>query len=341
MIPGTLLEPISARNGHPASHTSRRCPLCDGVRSKVVYELQDPSGTIEGVFNLRRCEGCDLVYVDPRPRNDALTRLYNQDFYFSTGWSYESLASRVIEFIQGHRRRRIERYVRKGTLLDIGSGDGRFVHHMARRGWDATGIDFSPSALEYARRIKSGGRFRMGSLEDCGFPAHSFDVITMWQVLEHIPEPLPLLRRSYDLLKPGGVFVASVPNFDGWSSRLTRERWWGLDVPRHLVHFTPETLSLSLQRAGFHVVRVRHRSFQYDPYGLLHSSLDWVFTRRHFLSDFAKRHASDGMSHGEFLFNLTALVLLAPVLAPVSLATTSVAALVERGGFIEVHARRE
>jgi 2-polyprenyl-3-methyl-5-hydroxy-6-metoxy-1,4-benzoquinol methylase len=336
----SLWAPATATIGTPDALAIEPCPLCGGRRSARLYRVANPSGRFPGAFELRRCSGCELVYVDPRPDDDALAGLYDEDFYFSTGWSYETLASWVIEFIQSRRRRRVERHVRPGRLLDIGSGDGRFVHHMARHGWDATGIDFSSAALEYARRIRSGGRFLQRALEDCDFPPGRLDLITLWQVLEHIGEPRSLLRRCHDLLKPGGMLVVSVPNIDGLSSRLTRERWWGLDVPRHLVHYSPATLTRALERAGFRVVRIRHRSLQYDPYALLHSSLDWVFTRRHFLSDFAKRHASGDMSGGEFLYNLTALVALAPVLAPLCVATTTVAALLGRGGFIEVHARR-
>ncbi len=317
------------------------CPLCDDPRSAPVHRLTDPSGRIPGTFELRRCSGCGIVYVDPRPGVDALTRLYDQDFYFSTGWPYRKLASLVIECIQSCRRRRVERYLRHGRMLDIGCGDGNFVHHMAHHGWDATGIDFSPSAIECARRIPNGGRFRLGTLDDFDCPPGRMDLITLWQVLEHIGEPRPLLRRCHDLLKRGGVLVVAVPNIDGLSSRLTAQRWWGLDVPRHLVHYSPATLQRSLEQAGFGVVRIRHRSLQYDPYALLHSTLDWVFTRRHFLSDLAKRHEVADIGRPEFVCNVLALMALAPALAPACLLATTVAAWLGRGGFIEVHARRD
>jgi 2-polyprenyl-3-methyl-5-hydroxy-6-metoxy-1,4-benzoquinol methylase len=337
----TLPAPPPATNDTPRAHAVENCPLCGGRRNEAIHRLTDPSGRIAGVFTLRRCLGCELVYVDPRPSDDALVALYDEDFYFSTGWSYQALASTVIELIQANRRRRVEHYARTGRLLDIGCGDGNFVHHMARHGWDATGIDFSSSALEFARRSRNGGTFLQGSLHDFDFPPGRFDLITLWQVLEHIGEPRPLLFRSRELLKRGGLIVAAVPNIEGLSSRLTGNRWWGLDVPRHLVHYSPSTLRRSLEWAGFRVLRIRHRSMQYDPYALLHSSLDWVFTRRHFLSDLAKRHTVDAMGRPEYIYNVAALVALAPVLAPLSLATTSAGALLRQGGFIEIHARRE
>jgi SAM-dependent methyltransferase len=336
-----LRTAIAAPDGAPHARAVKCCPFCDGSRSTVVHSLTAPGGRIAEVFELRECRTCGIVFLDPRLDERALTRLYDEDFYFSTGWSYRSLAAQIIELIQVQRRRRVERYVRPGQLLDIGSGDGSFVHHMARHGWDATGIDPSPAALQFAGHCRSGGRFLQGSLEDYAGSAGSLDLITMWQVLEHIGQPRQALRRCHDLLRPGGLLVASVPNIEGWSSRLTGERWWGLDVPRHLVHYSPVTLSRAVERSGLRVVRIRHRSLQYDPYALLHSSLDWVFTRRHFLSALAKRQVPEDMSPGEYLYNLAALATLAPVLAPLCVVTASAAACLGHGGFIEIHARRD
>ena len=340
MTAPSLMTPVTAMDGFSSALAIESCPLCDDSRSALVHRIVVPRASHTGDFELRKCQTCGLIYVNPRLSNEDLSKLYDEDFYFSTGWSYETFASSVIELIQTRRRRRVERHVQPGHLLDIGSGDGSFVHHMARHGWSATGIDFSPAALASAGHLDSGARLLQGTLEDYDFPARSLDLITLWQVLEHIGEPQPLLRRCHGLLKPDGVLVAAVPNIDGLSSRLTGERWWGLDVPRHQVHYTPVTLRRSLEAAGFRVVRVRHHSLQYDPYALLHSSLDWVFTRRHFLSDFAKRQVPADMGPREYACNLAALVALAPILAPLCVATTTVGSCLGYGGFIEIHARR-
>jgi predicted SAM-dependent methyltransferase len=212
---------------------------------------------------------------------------------------------------------------------------------MAGAGWDATGLDFSPAAHALASERADGGRFLHGSIFDHAFKPASVDAVTMWQVLEHVGEPREFLACCHDLMRPGGCFVAAVPNIEGLSARLTGERWWGLDVPRHLVHYSPRTLCRALERAGFTVVRLNHLSLQYDPYGLLHSSLDWVFTRRHFLSDLAKRQVGADVGPVELAWNLAALAALGPVLAPCCVLTTAAAAYAGRGGFIEVFARRE
>jgi 2-polyprenyl-3-methyl-5-hydroxy-6-metoxy-1,4-benzoquinol methylase len=334
---------VHVNAGPPASGPALAecCPICSCPRSTLFRRVESACPALRGTFELRRCLGCRLVFLGPRPSDAELAKLYDEEFYFSTGWHYDALARQVIDAFQAGRRRRVERHASAGRLLDIGSGDGSFVHHMARHGWSATGIDFSPAAHLIASRSRDGARFLQGSLADHALPARSFDVVTMWQVLEHIGEPRELLGRCRELLDEGGVLVAAVPNLEGLSSRLTGERWWGLDVPRHLVHYTPATLGRALERSGYRVTGIRHRSFQYDPYALLHSSLDWVFTRRHFLSDFAKHQVASDMEIPEYAWNVGALLALAPLLAPLALATTTAGFCMGCGGFIEVYARRD
>ena len=124
--------------------------------------------------------------------------------------------------------------------------------------------------------------------------------------------------------------MVSVPNIEGFSSQLTGERWWGLDVPRHLVHYSPGTLRRALDQAGFRDIRIRHQLLQYDPYALLH-----------FLSDLAKGHVPSDMDARDYAYNLGVLLLLGPMLTPVCVMTATASACLGRGGFIEAFARRD
>lgn len=319
---------------------ARACPLCAGTRQSALRRFDASHSGIAGTFELRRCDDCELLFITPRPEDEVLSRLYGEEFYFPSDSTWSAIAAGVTELIQDARRHVVEKRVPVGRLLDVGSGDGSFVHHMAGHGWDATGLDFSPTAAELAARRGLRGTFLKGSLADHAFEPGGMDAVTLWQVLEHIGEPLPFLARVRDVLRPGGLLVASVPNIEGLSAVLTGERWWGLDVPRHLVHYTPRTLRRAVSEAGLHVVDVRHFSLQYDPYALLHSSLDWAFTQRHFLSNLAKAQGTGGMGTLEYGYNLAALAVLGPVLAPLSLFTTTAGACARHGGFIEIIARR-
>lgn len=328
----------AAAHGIPAP--APPCPLCSGTRSDVLRRIAVSHPVAGGTYHLHRCRACELVHLTPRLEDATLATLYGEEFYFPEESAFSGIAEIVKALIQDARRQVVEKRAPLGRLLDVGSGDGAFVHHMASHGWDATGLDFSPAASELATRRGLRGRYLMGSLADHDLPLRSFDAVTMWQVLEHIGEPVATLGAVHALLKPGGLLVASVPNIEGLTATLTRERWWGLDVPRHLVHYTPATLRRVVSAAGLQVVDVRHFSLQYDPYALLHSSLDWAFTRRHFLSDLAKQQVAGAMGPLEYGYNVAALAVLGPVLAPLSLLATTAGAAVRRGGFIEVIARR-
>ena len=198
-----------------------------------------------------------------------------------------------------------------------------------------------PAASELAaRRGLPGASSRVPSrTTTCrGAP---LDAVTLWQVLEHIGEPLPLLRRVRSLLKPGGLLVASVPNIEGLSAVLTQERWWGLDVPRHLVHYTPHTLRRAVSRGraargGRAALLAAIRSVRAAPQrarlGVHAPALS---------SDLAKSQVGEGMGALEYGYNLnTRSPCLAPMLAPLSLLATTAGAAFRHGGFIEVIARR-
>jgi 2-polyprenyl-3-methyl-5-hydroxy-6-metoxy-1,4-benzoquinol methylase len=144
----------------------------------------------------------------------------------------------------------------KGRLLDFGCGGGSYLARMHRQGWQVTGLDISPEAV---RRVREELHLPalVGSFPCWELASGSFDVITMWQVLEHVHDPLEVLREAYRLLTPGGKLVISVPNIDSLPFRLFGSYWLSLDLPRHLTHFTPSTLHLMLEHAGFRVHPIR------------------------------------------------------------------------------------
>jgi 2-polyprenyl-3-methyl-5-hydroxy-6-metoxy-1,4-benzoquinol methylase len=151
-----------------------------------------------------------------------------------------------------------------GRLLDFGCGGGSYLKRMADFGWRVTGLDVSPRVVRTVRE-ELGFDAHLGTLPHPDLAPGSFDVITMWQALEHVHQPLEVLRAAYELLVPGGKIVAAVPNFEGLPAGWFGEHWFGLDLPRHLTHFTPKTLPEMLHASGFHTKSVR---------GLVHA--DWL-----------------------------------------------------------------
>ena len=121
---------------------------------------------------------------------------------------------------------------------------------------EVTGLDASPRAVEKVRD-DLGCDVHLGTLPHPDLPPGSFDVITMWQSLEHVHRPLEVLRAAFELLRPGGRIIVAVPNYASLPAAWFGDNWFGLDLPRHLTHFTPDTLSSMLLASGFRVQSMR------------------------------------------------------------------------------------
>lgn len=147
-------------------------------------------------------------------------------------------------------------------MLDVGCGDGRHLARDVAAGWVATGVDFSPIAVERARR--RGLDVRLGTIFRDDLERESFDLIRLSHVIEHVPDPIALLRRGRDLLVPGGRLHVATPNFASRSAALFGTYWVELDAPRHLVLFTPASLRTAAQRAGLVVEHERHEVLPSD-----------------------------------------------------------------------------
>lgn len=206
-------------------------------------------------FHVVECTECRLVYVNPRPSPQALVALYRD--YHQRGGKDESSWGRLmsLNFKQASSLLN-ELFPERGTLLDVGCGYGHFVARMRRFGWTAAGIDPSPRTVASARA--RGLDVSESTLDDCAFPRRSFDAITAFYVLEHLVDPLQSLTTISSLLKPGGVVVLRVPHT---TPLVTMLSLLGIknnlyDLPFHLYDFSPGTLKLLLEKAGFTSIRI-------------------------------------------------------------------------------------
>ena len=225
------------------------CPLCGADKSVFLFRRKDLSYSATGdAFTVVRCPACGLAYVDPRPTLEEIGRYYPPVFYRSTLTREDLLRDQHKQLLLTLRHMPL---APPGRLLDIGCSRGEFLHVMAGLGWEVQGVEFSENAhTPFAVPI-----FR-GTLEAAEFAPASFDCVTLWAVLEHIHAPLPLLRRAWALLKPGGHIVLAVTNMRSLPGRFMRLD----DVPRHLILFHPPSLRRMLREAGFDAVRLRFDS---------------------------------------------------------------------------------
>lgn len=261
------------------------CDYCGSTECDPVLTGRDRLAGLPGRFQVVSCRRCGLMRTSPRLPSERLGDAYRNDYECHQwgradvrpptgllrwllvnyrGYPLGRAAPAPLRFIAWPlaalvlRNRKNVGYVPyqgQGRLLDFGCGGGRYVAQMVAAGWKAEGMDFAGSALAEGR--KAGLTLHEGTLPGAPLPAESYDVVTLWHVLEHVPSPLATLRAIRDVLRPGGRLVVVCPLSDGLCARWFGQAWYGLDVPRHLTHFTRATLRRHLEAAGLLVERER------------------------------------------------------------------------------------
>jgi 2-polyprenyl-3-methyl-5-hydroxy-6-metoxy-1,4-benzoquinol methylase len=190
--------------------------------------------------------------TSPRDDDETLARTYaalQDGVYDREEANRARTAQEHLRFVLRHRSA-------PARLLDVGCATGTFARLACRAGFEVTGLEASGWAVERARERCPEADFVLGRVEEVGLASARFDVVTLWDTLEHLPTPLEVLRRVHGWLAPGGWLFVNVPNCESLSSRLLGRRWVLL-LREHLWYFSPDTLGALLARAGFERVRVR------------------------------------------------------------------------------------
>lgn len=250
--------------------TPFECGICGGTIAEFLFSARDFNfRTTDETFSVVRCSACGIAQTLPRPPADTLERYYPPSYYPAGGYD-PAYYRRKVRPWQQDKLNIVRRLRCSGTLLDVGCGAGFFVREASEGGFAAQGIEFSHEAVEFARR-EEGARITEGDFLNSQFPDHSFDIVTLWHVLEHIPRPVETLKKIRALLAPGGLLIVAVPNLDSIQARLFRGHWYHLEVPRHLYHFTPVALRGFLDSQGFDVLTECQRSPEHNWAGILGS----------------------------------------------------------------------
>lgn len=233
------------------------CPSCDHAAIAPLFSVQDHSVSNQD-FELWSCKNCGLRFTQNVPAGHEIGSYYASEDYVShsnTGTGLiNTLYHGVRKITVGTKKKMIEKASGKkaGRILDIGSGTGTFLHTMQKAGWQVTGIEPSPVACEKARELY-GLQF-LPPEQLYTFEPGSFDVITLWHVLEHVHDIDAYLSTLRGLLVPGGKLFIAVPNFTSFDAAYYKKYWAAYDVPRHLYHFSPLSMKLLLQKHSFRIV---------------------------------------------------------------------------------------
>ncbi|MBI5245072.1 MAG: class I SAM-dependent methyltransferase [Elusimicrobia bacterium] len=237
------------------------CNLCGSGESEVLFQSADrlPGGApghyaattdkFGAYGTIRRCLRCGLAYTSPRLKPGEILEEYQetQDQDYLRECDARSMNAYLSLAV-------IRRYAAGGRLLDVGCATGFFLN-AARVSYEVIGVEPSCWAREFAEK-QLHVPVAVGTLEEACFPDGRFDVVTLIDVLEHLPDPMSTMREVFRVTKPGGIVYVMTPDIDSLSARFLRSRWWGLR-PAHLTYFSRKTLAALLEKCGYEILYAR------------------------------------------------------------------------------------
>jgi 2-polyprenyl-3-methyl-5-hydroxy-6-metoxy-1,4-benzoquinol methylase len=238
----------------------KSCDLCKG-------DITIPVATI-GEFSIVKCSSCGLVYVDAVAYEEGNGHIYTEEYYHNEGlarfdsgkfYGYSNYIEdeENIRLTFCKRLNTIENLTNgRGRLLDIGCAMGFLLDEARKRGWKVVGTEVSSYSVTYARE-KLNLEVYLGKLKELNFPTQFFDVVTMWDVIEHVASPLEELYEVHRILKPGGLISIITPDVDSLFAKFLHKRWEEFQrVKEHLYFFSKKTLKNMLEKVGFKICKV-------------------------------------------------------------------------------------
>jgi len=242
----------------------RACPFNCPPNDEKVLVGRDRLHNLPGEFTVLRCRTCGLLRTNPRPTQDSIGFYYPESY---SPWKSSPDDKPVSAMPLPFWKRVIKRVLignpiepipplPPGRMLEIGCGSGSYLHAMAQKGWEVEGIEISSRAGELAK--KNGYAVHVGPLETAPAPKEPYDMIVGWHVLEHVHEPVRVLSRMAGWLKEGGYLVLGLPNAASLDFILFRSRWYALQLPTHLYHFSPKTIGRLLSDTGWESKKILH-----------------------------------------------------------------------------------
>jgi 2-polyprenyl-3-methyl-5-hydroxy-6-metoxy-1,4-benzoquinol methylase len=317
------------------------CGICGGDDdTRPFARTIERSGDLYGVSF---CSHCQVGFTVPFPSDEALSRLYSSGSYRSNdGTRFNAFTEFLVRYFTAGKKRKIKKFHRKkGTLLDVGCGRGLFLDIMKRDGWRVTGVEFNEETASYARIRYGIDVITAPALT--GLHDESYDVITLYHVLEHMQDPAAVLRTCGRLLKKHGLLVIAAPNISSLQAALGKSNWFHLDIPYHLHHFTPGGLRRLLLENSLKIVKVRQFDFEQNIFGWMQTLLNASGIRNNLLYNLLKKPE---LRRSELAAarkrDVVLTVLLAPVFIPLSLILSVFESLVlRRGGTIQMYAFKQ
>ncbi len=230
---------------HEVSDLKECCPWCKSTQFTFYIEARDWRHLIPGTFRLYACNQCGLIKQIPTPSWERISSFYPDDYVAFQGTSQGErwLSNTIKQLGYSQRVGLANRYKKGGEWLDVGCGTGEFLGYLQHfEEWNLYGLEPIKEAAQRAEKKTNIPIIKTAFENISGFDENFFDVITMWEVVEHLFNPISAIETASKILKPGGILIMSTPNLLSLDRLLFKKYWAGYDLPRHLHLFPTLTL---------------------------------------------------------------------------------------------------
>ena len=232
-----------------------KCPVCDQNILNDFLVCKDHTVSNDD-FKLCKCESCGFVFTNPRPEPHQLGIYYKSEDYISHSNTSKGIVNKIYLLVRNFTLTKkfnlVNGYAKPKKLLDIGCATGMFLNVCKQKGVDVVGVEPDENAAQYAR--STFGLDVQDEASLAKFDDNTFDAITMWHVLEHVPNLNQRVEEIKRLVKPGCFIFIAVPNMASFDAQFYSDKWAAYDVPRHLYHFNNATMAKLLQKHGLTLV---------------------------------------------------------------------------------------
>lgn len=240
------------------------CPICNDPDASIHLNVEDHTVSHER-FSIRQCGACGFQFTSPRPAQDRIGSYYFSDSYISHAEKASGIKDHIYHWVRKmairSKCRMIQQHHYSGNALDVGCGTGDFLAYLNQKGFVAQGVEVSSAAREAARAKEVPVSPALADVD----PNTAFDVITLWHVLEHVPDPRTTLKDLFKRCSKGGLIVIAVPDNESWDCQHYGPLWAAWDVPRHLSHFRRKDIHRLLKEVGYSLVETKPMWFD-APY---------------------------------------------------------------------------
>lgn len=312
------------------------CIYCKDKKSRIGYSTVSSHNEC---FYINECLQCGAFFLAPPPTFEQLEQAYDDAYYGLKDQKFLPLFEKVINYFRISRALRVRRYITTpARVLDIGCGNGQFLHILQGHGYEAYGLERPGKAFERAKKF-SDIKITMQELSPATYPDNYFDLITLWHVFEHLSNPAQILDIISKSLKPGAYLMMSLPNIASIQSCLFKGYWLHLDPPRHLFFLTPDQLIQEMLKRGMILIKKNFFSLEQNPFGIQQSLLNRIFKKRDLLFEFLKGNKGYYLSYPTLLIIGQLLLFLGSF--PIFIILAFLESLLGKGGTMEMIFRKK